>query len=82
MKEDSDDDNNTKTFDFVIVRKKSEVTIGIKGHKKEESEKSVREEKEKGVKRNGGFMRTKGKNQTNKCLKRAEIKAGVSTHKK
>ena len=43
---------NQKTFDFVTESQKSEVKLGKKGCKKgEESDKSVREGKEKGVKK-------------------------------
>ena len=46
MKKESDDDNKSKTFDFVTESQKSEVKLGKKGCKKgEESDKSVREGK-------------------------------------
>ena len=52
LKKESDDDNKSKTFDFVTESQKSEVKLGKKGCKKgEESDKSVREGKEKGVKK-------------------------------
>ena len=57
LKEESDDDDKAKAFDFVIESQKSEVELGTKGCKKgEESDKSVRAGKEKGVIENGGFM--------------------------
>ena len=65
MKEETDDDNKAKTFDFVIESQKNEVKAGKKGCKKgEESDKSVRERKEKGVKETGGFMRAEEENLT------------------
>ena len=64
MKEESDDDSKAKAFDFVIESQKSEVKLGKKGCKKEESDKSVREGQEKGVKENGGFMRAEEENLT------------------
>ena len=52
LKKESDDDNKSKAFDFVTESQKSEVKLGKKGCKKgEESDKSVREGKEKGVKK-------------------------------
>ena len=64
LKEESDDDNRAKAFDFVI-ESQSDVKVGKKGHKKgEESDKSVREGKEKGVKETGGFMRAEEENLT------------------
>ena len=48
LKEESNDDNEAKAFDFAIESQKSDVKVGKKGCKKgEESEKSVREGKEK-----------------------------------
>ena len=48
LKEESNDDNEAKVFDFAIESQKSDVKVGKKGCKKgEESEKSVREGKEK-----------------------------------
>ena len=65
MKEETDDDNKAKTFDFVIESQKNEVKAGKKGCKKgEESDKSVRERKEKGVKETGSFMRAEEENLT------------------
>ena len=65
MKEESDDDNKAKAFDFVIESQKSEVKVGKKGCKKgEESDKSVRERKEKGVKETAGFIRAEEENLT------------------
>ena len=48
VKEESVDNNNAKAFDFVIESRKREVKLGIE----RESDKRVRQEKEKGVKRN------------------------------
>ena len=65
MTEESDDDNKAKAFDFVIESQKSEVNLGKKWCKRgEESDKSVREGKEKGVKETGGFLRTEEENPT------------------
>ena len=64
VKEESDDDNNTKAFDFVIDSQKREVKFGKEGCKKGESDKSVREVNEKEIKENGGFMRTEEENPT------------------
>ena len=58
MKEETDDDNNGKAFDFVIESQKSEVQLGKERCKKVESEKSIRKEKEKGM------MRAEEKNLT------------------
>ena len=57
MNKESDDDK-AKAFDFVIESQKSEVKIGTKGFNKkgEESDKRVREGKEKRVKETRGFM--------------------------
>ena len=66
LKEESGDDNKAKAFDFVIESHKSEVRVRKKGCKKEqESNKSVKERKEKGVKEIGGFMRAEEENLTN-----------------
>ena len=59
MKEESGDDNKAKAFDFVIESHKSEVRV------QKESNKSVKERKEKGVKEIGGFMRAEEENLTN-----------------
>lgn len=40
----SDDNNNTKAFDFVIERKNKEVKLRIEEHKKWESKESVGKE--------------------------------------
>ena len=46
LKEESENDNKVKAFDFVIESQKREVKLGKVGCKKgEESDKSVREEK-------------------------------------
>ena len=60
MKEESVDNNNAKAFDFVIESRKREVKLGIE----RESDKRVRQEKEKGVKRNGGFIGAEEENET------------------
>ena len=64
MNKESDDDNKAKAFDFAIENQKSEVKIGRKGCNKkgEESDKSVREGKEKGVKETRGIMRPEQEN--------------------
>ena len=64
LKKQSDDDNKAKAFDFVIKSQKSEVSVGKKGcdKKGKESDKSVREGKEKGVKETRGFMRAEKEN--------------------
>ena len=62
VKEKSDDNNNAKAFDFVIESQKREVKLGK--CKKGESDKSVREGKEKELKENEGFMRAEDENQT------------------
>ena len=64
VKEKSDGNNNAKAFDFVIESQKREVKLGKERCKKGESDKSVREGKEKGVKENEGFMRAEDENQT------------------
>ena len=65
LTEESDDDNTAKAFDFVIESQKSEVNFGKKGcNRGEESDKSVREGKEKGVEETGGFLRTEEENPT------------------
>ena len=67
VKENSDDDKNTKAFGFqssALENKKREVKLGIKGDEEGESEESVREEeKEKEVKGNGDFKRAVEENQ-------------------
>ena len=63
-KEESDDDNNAKAFHFVLESQKRKVKLGIEGSKKVESDKIVTEEKEKGVRGNGGFMRVEEGKQT------------------
>ena len=64
LTEESDDDNKAKAFDFVIESQKSEVKVGKKecNKKGEESDKRVREVKEKGVKETRGFMRPEQEN--------------------
>ena len=59
LNKESDDDNKAKEFHFVIENQKSEVMVGKKGcnMKREESDKRVREGKEK-----GGFMRPEQEN--------------------
>ena len=59
MNKESDDDNKAKAFDFVIESQKSEVKVGKRGCNKkgEESDKRVKEGKEKGMKETKGFMR-------------------------
>ena len=65
LKEESDDDNKAKPFYFVIESQRSEVKVGKKGCKKgEESNKSVKERKEKGVKETKGFMTEEEENLT------------------
>ena len=62
-KQESDDDNKAKAFDF--ESQKSEVKVGKKRCKKgEESGRSVREGKEKGVKETESFMRAEEENLT------------------
>ena len=63
MNKESDDDK-AKAFDFVIESQKSEIKVGKKGcnMKGEESDKSVREGKEKGVKETRGIMRPEQEN--------------------
>ena len=82
LKKESDDDNKSKTFDFVTESQKSEVKLGKKGCKKgEESDKSVREGKEKGVKKMEASWEQIKKIWL-KYLKGTETKAGVATYKK
>ena len=72
MKEESDEDNKAKAFDFVIESQKSEIKVGKKECKKgEESDKSVREGKEKGVKKTGGSW-VQRRSMWQKYLKRTE----------
>ena len=48
LKEESDHDNNAKTFNFVRESQKREVKLGIEGCKKgDKSDKCVREEKKR-----------------------------------
>ena len=62
-KQESDDDNKAKAFDF--ESQKSEVKVGKKRCKKgEESGRSVREGKEKGVKETESFMMAEEENLT------------------
>ena len=64
IKEGSDDDNNANAFDLVIETHKGEVKLGKEGCKKGDSDKSVTEEKDKGMKENRSFLRAKEENQT------------------
>ena len=81
MKEESDDDNRAKAFDFVI-ESQSDVKVGKKGHKKgEENDKSVREGKEKGVKETGGFMRVEEENLTEISEENRNISWSSNTEK-
>ena len=70
MKEESDDDYNTKAFGFVIESQKRKVKLGIDGCKKGESGIGVRVEKEKGVKEKG----EQRKQIRQKCLKKTKAK--------
>ena len=54
VKDELDDKDNTKTFDFVIERKDR---LGKQENKNGESKESVREENEKETKRSSGFSR-------------------------
>ena len=64
LNKESDDDTKAKAFDFVIESQRSEVKVGKKecNKKGEESDKRVREVKEKGVKETRGFMRPEQEN--------------------
>ena len=82
MTEESDDDNKAKAFDFVIESQKSEVKVGKKGCKKgEESDWSVREGKEKGMKETGGFMRAVEENLTEISEENGNISWSSNTEK-
>ena len=82
MKEESDDDddNNAKAFDFVIESQKSEVIVGKKECKKK-SDKSVREGKEKEVKKTGGFMGAEEENLTEVSEENRNISWSSNTEK-
>ena len=47
VREELDDHDNTKAFDFVIERKNRKVKLGIQEHKNRECKGTVREENEK-----------------------------------
>ena len=64
VKEESDDDDNTKAFDFVIERMNREFMLGIEEHKKGESNESVGEENGKEAQRSCGFNRAEEENKT------------------
>ena len=83
MNKESDDDNKAKAFDFAIENQKSEVKIGRKGCNKkgEESDKSVREGKEKGVKETGGFIRAEEENLTEMSEENRNISWSSNTEK-
>ena len=61
VKDELDDKDNTKTFDFVIERKNR---LGREKNKNGESKESVREENEKETKISCGFSRAEEENQT------------------
>lgn len=50
MNKESNDGNNSATFEFVIKSKNRKIKLGIKWHKKRVSEKCMRKEKEKEAK--------------------------------
>ena len=56
LKDELDDEDNTKAFDFEIERKNRKVELGI-----DESKESVRKENEKEAKGSCGFKRAEGK---------------------
>ena len=53
MKEESDDNNKAKGFDFVMGSQKSEVKVGKKELRKEKNVAKVCEKKKKAVKKTG-----------------------------
>ena len=60
VKEESDDENNAKAFDFVIESQKREFKLRIEGCKKGERWwQNCDRRKENGVKEKGGFMRAR-----------------------
>ena len=61
VKDELDDKDNTKTFDFVIERKNR---LGREENNNGESKESVREENQKETKRSCGFSRAEEENQT------------------
>ena len=75
LKEELDDEDNTKAFDFEIERKNRKVKLGI-----DESKESVRKENEKEAKGNCGFKRAEGK-KIRQRHQEAVAKAGVTTPK-
>ena len=82
LKEESDDDNEAKAFDFAIESQKSEVKVEKNGCKKgEESDKSVREGKEKWGKETGGFMRAEEENLTQISEENRNISWSSNTEK-
>ena len=82
LKEESDDNNKAKAFDFVIESQKNEIQVGTKGFKEEEeSDKSVREGKQKGVEETGGFMRAEEENLTEKSEENRNISWSSNTEK-
>ena len=65
VKDELDDHDNTKAFDFVIKRQNRKVKLGIEEHKNGESKESAREENEKEeAKGSCGFKRAEEENQT------------------
>ena len=82
LKEESDDNNKAKAFDFVIESQKNEIQVGTKGFKEEEeSDKSVREGKQEGVEETGGFMRAEEENLTEKSEENRNISWSSNTEK-
>ena len=81
MKEESNDDNKAKVFDFLIESQKSEAKLGKKGCKKGEKVTKVwqKEKRKKWKKLEGSWGQRK--KIWHKYLKRTETKAGVATHK-
>ena len=80
LKEDSDIDNNTKAFDFLIEIMKRKVKFEIEEYKKGETEESVREENKR-VKENGCFIRVEEENQTEMSKKSRNSSWSSNTHK-
>ena len=64
VKEELDDGDNNKAFDFVIERKNRKVKLEIEKNKNGESKESGREENEKEAKGSSGFKRAEEENQT------------------
>ena len=62
--QESNDEDNTKTFNLVIERKNKEVKFVVDEHKKGESNEKTGKENQKEAKESCGFKRAEKKNQS------------------